>query len=153
MIGNIIVAFSNLPCLLPIYTSIYNNDLFTAIPIVSVSLFSFVSHLIENHKHGMPGIGLSTKISYFANRLDVISCIAVILRMLFIYYQRYGLVLHNNCFFLSLLMSFVILQISEYDKYNAKLRNRYIVCHYIWHISIFLLMQYFLENMIYTNQK
>ena len=44
---NIIVAFSNLPCILPLCTSFMNNDILTTIAIATVSIGSFTSHLIE----------------------------------------------------------------------------------------------------------
>ena len=88
---NFIVAISNFPAILPIYTSIINNDLTTTVAILFVALASFFSHIVENHKHGMPGIGYSMQTSYFLNRLDVLGCFFVVLRLSYIFYEKYGI--------------------------------------------------------------
>ena len=57
---NLLVSLTNLTCLLPLYTTIINKDYYTFMSILFVSLASVISHLVENHKHGMPGyIGYS----------------------------------------------------------------------------------------------
>ena len=50
---NIIVACSNILCILPIRTALMYNDMLTTLAISMVSFASFASHLIENHKHNM----------------------------------------------------------------------------------------------------
>lgn len=72
---NYIVALSNLPILCPLKLAIMNGDYWTGASIGFVGSMSFISHLIENHKHGMEGIGLSKQVSYLLNRFDVLGCV------------------------------------------------------------------------------
>lgn len=147
---NIIVSASNFLCYLPIVTAYNNRDYLTAGCIAFVSLMSILSHLIENHKHGMPGVGFSTEVSYFLNRMDVLGCIVVISRLFHIYYMKHGLVVPNDPgLFVTFIISFLLLRISEYDKYNPRLKWMYICTHCPWHMIIFPLMMYFLVKHVY----
>lgn len=69
---NLIVAVSNFPAIYPIITCYQNQDYITLITIGFVAIASLLSHVVENHKHGMPGIGVSNQISYLLNRFDVL---------------------------------------------------------------------------------
>jgi len=153
MISNLIVALSNFPCIYPISRSILQKDYLTTSIISFVASASFFSHLVENHKHGMPGIGFSKKISYFLNRIDVLGCLLVSLRFSQLYYLKYGLsvdvILKNKLSFMMLCLPFIFLRISEYDKYNPKLKNIYIITHSIWHMTIFRTMEIFLSKYLY----
>ncbi len=154
---NLLVALSNLPCYFPIQTALHNSDYLTASSIIFVSVFSFISHLVENHKHGMSGfpfLEFSRKVSYILNRLDVLGCFIVIIRFGYLFYSKYDtdlryLIKGNLLIFL--LMSVLFLRISEYDKYNARLKYLYMLTHCIWHISIFLTMNKFLIELIYLD--
>ena len=73
------MCLNNLPCVLPMITSYKNNDMITFGTIGYVASMSAISHLLENHKHGMPGF-FQTNWSYFFNRLDVIGSILTISR-------------------------------------------------------------------------
>lgn len=151
---NLVVAASNIPCVLPLYTSYVENDYLTFAVIAFVAFFSIISHLVENHKHGMTGmsfIKVSESTSYILNRFDVVGCVLVV--------TRFGWLLLNNCsiatlseyptFILLLIISFALNQISEYDKYNKNLKTMYVITHCLWHISIFYLMNEFLIIFIY----
>ena len=153
MILNIIVAFSNIPCIYPILLSLKNRDHITTIAITYVAAASFLSHLVENHKHGMPGIGFSKQTSYMLNRLDVAGCFIMAFRIGYIYFSKYGFsfdTINKNKFtFMLYFLPFILMRISEYDKYNPNLRSMYIITHSIWHISIFSTIHHFLKNFIY----
>ena len=153
MLANLLVALSNAPCYFPINTALANNDRITFGALAFVSSASFLSHLVENHKHGMPGIGFSKKVSYFLNRLDVLGCLVVSSRFSYLYFTKYGLsnspLLDNKLFILASVIPLIFLRISEYDKYNYRLKNVYIITHCIWHVSIFAVMNYFLVKIIY----
>ena len=150
---NLVLALSNFPVIYPVYQSIINNDYWTTVPIVFVGAMSFVSHLVENHKHGMPGIGFSESTSYILNRLDVLGSIMTGSRFAYLYYQKFGFsltgIVQNKFLFCWALLSFLFLRISEYDKYNPKLQNKYIVTHCAWHFNIYMVMNYFLKYVIY----
>jgi hypothetical protein len=152
MLRNILVAFSNTFAIFPIYQSIIYGDYLTCLVLTFVTS-SFISHLVENHKHGMPGIGFSKNISYFLNRLDVFGCVMVILRLMYLYWLTNGFYLmwiyNNNIIVYWSLITFSLNFISEYDKYNVTLQPLYLVTHILWHINIFLLIDYFLRHLIY----
>lgn len=152
---NIIVAVSNLPCLYPLYLTYKHNDWLTFGCITFVSVASFVSHLIENHKHGMPGVGYSRRASYIWNRLDVLGCVLVISRLTMLYYYKYGVnlmtVYNNKLLSTVVLLCFLILRISEYDKYNEQLKSRYMSTRCLWHVGILTCMGTYLSNIIYNN--
>lgn len=153
---NIIVAGSNLLCVLPIYTSYVNSDYYTFCAILFVASASIVSHLIECHKHGMPGIGFSAKTSYIFNRLDVIGCGLVTSRLCYILIKKYGItgilnVLINNRQLMALSTGLIaVMAISEYDKYNPRLKNRYILMHSIWHLGVFFTLNIILTGFVYN---
>ena len=84
---NLIVALTNTPVIYPILISLKAKDYLTIFSLIFVGTFFFLSHLVENHKHGMPGIGLSSDISYILNRLDVIGVFIVTLRMMYILFK------------------------------------------------------------------
>ncbi|QTF49193.1 hypothetical protein qu_301 [Acanthamoeba polyphaga mimivirus] len=150
---NLIVAISNFPAVLPICLSFLKRDFITFGTITFVSIASFISHLIENHKHGMPGIGFSQQTSYIWNRFDVLGCILSVARFSYLYYNRHGLnvvpIVNNKWLFAMTIPVFILLRVSEYDKYNPNLKTRYIITHCMWHAGIFGLMHYFLKNIVY----
>jgi hypothetical protein len=157
---NSLVAISNMPALYPILISYKNNDRITFTCILFLASASFISHLFENHKHGMHGmnfikyLNISSTTSYILNRFDVIGCIIVLIRFIYLYHSRYGynlnLITKNGLYFGALICSFGLNLLSEYDKYNPKLKYMYIVTHSIWHICIFYLMGQFLSKFIYN---
>lgn len=153
MFENIFVALSNFPCIFPICLTFINKDYLTCGLISFVVSASFSSHLVENHKHGMPGIGFSKQVSYVLNRVDVFGCLLIGSRFAQLYYLKYGLsidiIMKNKYVFLTYCLPFILGRISEFDKYNSKLKNIYIMTHSLWHISIFMTMNAFLLNFIY----
>lgn len=150
---NIIVTLTNLPCIYPIYISYKNKDYITTTSITYVASASIISHLFENHKHGMPGFGLSQNVSYILNRLDVFGSVLVISRFAYLLYKKYGfnknIVTQNYKLTFSAIVCAIFLRISEYDKYNTELKNMYIVTHSIWHMGIFTVMGKVLQDLIY----
>lgn len=153
MLANLYLALSNFPAVYPISRAHRHGDYTTAGIIFFVSVASFVSHLAENHKHGMPGIGLSQRVSYILNRFDVLGCVLVGCRLAQLYLSKYGLsmavAMDKKLKFLAMCLPFVLLRISEYDKYNPTLKPLYIATHPIWHASIFMAMDRFLLDFIY----
>lgn len=148
MLANIFVAVTNFPVVFPVITACGHGDVVTACVITYVGLASFISHLAENHKHGMAGIGFSREISYFLNRLDVLGCVLTVMRLGYLYYMRYGVGIMDSRM-LILFVPIVFLQISEYDKYNPALKNVYILYHSIWHITVYMSIDVFLRDFIY----
>lgn len=156
MIANILVAGSNVFGLCPIMRSYQRQDYITTGAIGFVTGASFLSHLIENHKHGMPGLacfGFSTNTSYFLNRLDILGCILVSCRLGYLYLKKHSLslrpILNSKYLLIGSLFALSLNLISEYDKYNINLKGMYIMTHICWHTSIFLIIDKFLQNIIY----
>ena len=144
------MCVNNLPALIPLYRSYMYKDRITCGTILYVSSMSAISHLLENHKHGMPGFfNSSSNLSYFFNRLDVIGSGLTIFRFAYLYYEKYGFninqLINNYQLIIITVLSFSCLRISEYDQYNSDLKNRYILFHSLWHLSIYSIMDYFLK--------
>ena len=78
---NLFLALTNLPILYPIWRSYQENDLLTFYLLCFLGVASFLSHLVENHKHSMRGIGFSPRFSYFLNRLDVLGSLLLAARL------------------------------------------------------------------------
>jgi hypothetical protein len=150
---NSLVALSNFGCLWPLSLSFRERDYWTFLSIGFVSMASFVSHLIENHKHGMPGIGFSKKISYIWNRIDIAGCGIIITRLIQLYVSKYGVTVYPLYNQKNILMypiiGFICMCISEYDKFNPALKTRYIFFHCLWHGLIFHSMHQYLRIIIY----
>lgn len=149
---NIIVALSNLPAIYPITVSFMQGDYLTCCCISFVTFFSFTSHLAENHKHGMPGIGFSKRTSDYLNKMDILGCALTGIRFSYLYYNLYGfrpVILSNPWLCAASVISLCFGKLSEYKKYDSRLQNRYIITHCLWHLSIFPIIGKFLTEFIY----
>jgi hypothetical protein len=139
---NWLVALTNLAAIYPIWITTSNGDIVSAMLLSHVAIASFVSHLFECHKHGMPGNGLSPHTSYLLNRWDGLACLLTTLRFIQLYSFYYGTrwmpILSQWIPCSSLAIGFILLRISEYDKYNPELKTRYIICHCAWHTAVFI---------------
>lgn len=138
---NIIVSMTNLSAIGPIVLSFMYSDYWTMFTILFVAIFSFLSHLVQNHKHCMPGIGFSQNISRKLNEIDIFGCVFVIIRFEILLQHKYIL---NYAYILTLLILILINFYSESDKINQSFKIKYIVSHSIWHIGIFIWLQIFL---------
>lgn len=148
------MCLNNLPALIPLRRSYMFDDMVTFGTIGYVSSMSAISHLLENHKHGMPGfIPNSSITSWFFNRLDVLGSALVVLRFSYLYYKKYGFnvkpLTDNITLVIASVLSFMCQRISEYDNKNVSLKNRYLLFHSAWHLSIYPIMDMFLSVLIY----
>lgn len=137
---NIILAFTNITSIFPIYVCLLYEDYLTAFLVSMAALFSFLSHLIENHKHGGTGIIIdnvdiiSRKTSFILNRFDGFFASLTFLRFVYlIFYYKIKLI---ELF--AALIAILSLFISEYDK-SKDTRLRYLLFHSSWHVCIFIL--------------
>ena len=136
---NILLAATNFTSLYPLYIA-WNNDIITFIILLNVTLASIFSHLFECHKHDMRGYYFHNKtLSYVLNRWDVIGCMIMIMRLLYMLYNLHLLWILSH-YFRPLFMLYIVLSISEYDKYNPYLKYVYICMHSIWHLGIFIII-------------
>ena len=147
---NLPTTITNLLFLLPISKAYHHNDYLTASAISAVGTASFISHLVENHKHGMPGmIDVSKNTSYFLNRLDIFGCVIVALRFGYIFITNWKRMRISRMEVILTLSALICNMASEYDKHNSRLKYcLYIPLHSIWHIMAAMLMNTFL-NKIY----
>lgn len=139
---NICIAFTNIASLPVIMKSMHEKDEITKNILIFVSLSSFVSHLIEKHKHGMTSFSFITNdMSYFMNRMDVLGCFMTIIRFILLFYKKYGLNVNKAIdypyYLLPICFCFNIL--SEFDKTQST-KKIYIICHSIWHLSVFYIL-------------
>lgn len=151
---NLWMCINNIPAVLPLWSSLKHNDITTFLSVGFVSFMSAISHLVENHKHGMPGwINVSKNVSIITNKLDVLGSFLIITRMTYLYYNKYGIdismLVSNWKLLLCVMMSVMCLKISEYDNQNVLIKRRYLVLHTIWHVTIYPLMFIYLESIIY----
>lgn len=144
---NLIMALSNLPALVPLYIIFCNKEDYTTGIILSLAVIaSFISHLLENHKHGMIGYyDVSSMTSYIWNKLDVIFANMVFLRIGYLYFNIYGFYIYDPHMIVNFLLIFLIGIFSEYDKYNPNLRNIYMIMHITWHCGIYILLAIFIH--------
>ena len=134
---NLITALSNFTCIFPIGLCFRNRDYITLFVLLFLSTFSFISHLIENHKHGMGLPQHSEKLSFWTNRMDGLGCLILGIRMIPMLWKVLRLL--SGPFILSSLGLFALLLISESEK-TIKTRTRFIITHSIWHIGAFLMI-------------
>ena len=143
---NLWMALTNLPILAPIHLACKNNDYWSCFVVGFVFVASFVSHLVENHKHGMPGfIKVSERVSYWWNRADVFGCGLVVGWAIVLYVVHRPPITYWDVLVTG--VSLVINVVSEYDKYNASLKwVPYMMLHSIWHVMAGYLLFMFLHK-------
>lgn len=156
---NFITAFTNFSALYPIKVSIVNGDYTTACVIMIMFLASFISHIAENHKHGMGDETSSKTLSYILNRIDVAMVFVLSSRICWLLYERFSdeayswgiwsviLVYFPNYkgLLISLALLFICNLLSESEKTIAT-RTRYVLLHSVWHLGVFGWLGVFLEQ-------
>ena len=153
---NYITAISNITCYFPIVATYRRKDYLTCGALCFVSAASFVSHLFETHKHDMSGImPVSKTTSYFLNRIDVLGCSIISIRLLYLFLIKmenkkiiFQMMKHYKTLLLCSL-PLLLLTISETDKLNPRLRTRYVITHSLWHLTVFPAINYLLKKIIY----
>ena len=147
---NLITTLTNIPILLPIYQSYVFRDYVTTFCITFVFIASTISHLIENHKHGMPGAipTISPRTSYIRNRLDVLGCAIVSIRFLILYIKYTPRLPYSEILFSAL--SLAVAALSEHDKYNPNTKwYPYLAFHPLWHLLAAHNMSLYLDKIYY----
>lgn len=146
---NLITAFSNISVLYPLYISNEAGDTITTNLLWLMFFASAISHLIENHKHGMGTKIIPEWVSLAANKIDVLMCIVLVINYSILFCVHYQF---DNTF--SLVKPFVarpfkiallvllphiylMNRISESEK-TIKTRKRYVILHSLWHFFIFI---------------
>ena len=133
----------------------------SALLIANSAFWSAISHLYENHKHGMGLKEHSRNFSYFLNRMDVVSAIVLFVHI-FLFLsnaflrgnnltENFGLVLttictHNQSKVLFTLLSFCCNIVSEEITTGEETRTWFILFHGIWHITIFLVLDLWIKD-------
>lgn len=141
---NWIVASSNAPVIMCIYYAWCNRDFISSMLLAFVGFASFVSHLVENHKHGMPGaIKVSQSASLAWNTLDKIGVFLCVVRGIQLFWNHIPSLWLLICMGLSLLLNLI----SESDKTPAT-KTRFIILHCAWHVTIFGCIAIYLKQNI-----
>lgn len=171
---NLLVAGSNFPCILPLFTSYRAGDYLTTITIGFSSIVSTAAHLFENYNHnmlGMPWLKVSKSTSHLLFRINDVGIVMVIARLMWLLYKKHKLnslrkLKEDPMSLLSLAVTFALHQLSDYsfnvpydriiprvlyDRICNRVNPRivYVCAHSLWHMSIFCLMDEFLKNFIY----
>lgn len=132
---NLITAFTNITAFFPLYRSCVHKDFITFGAISFVAVFSFISHLYENHKHGMGLKEHSKVVSYYLSKLDVLGAWIVVFRLLpmaFAVYDRVGIT-----YYVFAGITGFFGAISEYD-ITEETRTKYLIFHGLWHLGSFV---------------
>ncbi len=137
---NVLVACSNVCALYPISLA-YNAGDHVGTFVLSASLVtSFISHLVENHKHGMPGfVRVSNHTSLLWNRADVVCAYGVVLYVGWIYFAKFPYGFYDAKM-VHLAIALACGAISEWDKSAATKWRVFIPFHCAWHVLIFYLV-------------
>lgn len=148
---NLIVALTNAPALFPLYKLYSKGDYLSTGILSGLTLASFGSHLVENHKHNMKGVfpSLPLKISYWACKTDVLFSGLTAIRMAYLYYKKFGfslrIILRHPSLLLFAPVVALLGYVSEFDQYNPDLKRFYMLSHSLWHIGIFTLLNEFVR--------
>ena len=149
IIPNLLTAGSIFPCVFPIWCALAAGDIITACCLIFVSVASVISHLWENHKHGMKSITpINKSTSIILCQIDKFAAICTIIRLIYLYVQIYGFDFSRLLSYPLMFLPFLFLFVSEYDKYNPKLKWMYLATHPIWHLTAFIAMDFFLKTFI-----
>lgn len=137
---NLYVALSNAVAVYPIWLA--RERPADCWLLVGVALASAVSHLVENHKHDMPGVlpWLPPRISFWINRVDAIFAFCAIARFSYLY-LFYAKSVDLKVVIVAIVAVMVNL-ISESD--TGKLV--YIPWHIVWHLMAFSLVANVLQS-------
>ena len=147
---SVALAMSNVVCVFPSEAASQGGDYEMGRYVIFVAVVSCVSHLVMKHKHGMRGIAVSIRTSRAWNIVNTIACcgLAVAIVVRFLRVCTWSDVAENKLTFLLYLVPFVFLWISESDK-TPYTRVRYFVCHLIWHVSIYVVMNDLFRRFLY----
>lgn len=129
----------------------------TSLSIGFTSIASTIAHLFENDTHGMTGIKwlrVSKSTSHLLFHINSIGIVMVVIRLLWLLLNKhksksFSELKKDHVSLLSLVVSLVLHQVSDYNMYNPKYKMWYVCTHSLWHMSIFCLMDEFLKNFIY----
>lgn len=139
---NVVTACTNLVAIWPIRNLIRKQDELTASLLIFAAWASFVSHLLESHKHGSIGFGFPKPWSLRLNYLDRLGCALLIPRVTYIALTQMRN--KNLCLFLGCAsLCFVANKISEAD-HSPLTQTRYLLFHNFWHAGIFATLGMFL---------
>lgn len=139
---NLLTTITNFTSYYPIRRALLHGDWITALIISFAAMASAVSHLFESHKHQMTGFGTDPKISYLLNRVDVLAVIMTLGRVLYLWYWGHFKILEHLTLLFSLILAWGCNLISESDPGYTY----YLPFHCVWHLSIFLILDRYLEG-------
>lgn len=144
---NILTAMTNVVAVYPLYIAYKAGDSGTLSLVGLAATASFLSHLFESHKHAMWGFGTSHKISSILNAIDIVAAIGLTGKIGKMGYNLYS---KGDTSYLCKILALygicnMFLLLSESD-YSAATKQRYLICHNIWHIGIFTILGMFLSH-------
>lgn len=146
MIGNILVALTGLAFMAPMNYASVNNDKVTVWSIFPVLVFTFFSHLVENHKLGSIGIpSVPHNVSIVLNWLDRLGVLIVASRFMYIGLINWGK--WQLCTD-DVLLTLVTLMLGFLSEQRVdRIWYHHIPLHSMWHIMVSRNMMVFLSKM------
>lgn len=136
-IWNMFLASTNVAALWPMYY-VNKNDHAMCVLIYGAACSSFVSHLLQSHKHEMVGFGTSKEVSHVLNMIDI--SFAVNLALHVFRRMSWNLVWEFGPW---LTMSYVCNLISERVVISKRM---FVLFHSAWHVSMFYLLGQILQR-------
>lgn len=136
-VWNVFLASTNIAALWPIYYMNKNNYT-TCFLICGAACSSFMSHLLQSHKHNMVGFGTPKELSRVLSMVDI--SFAVNLALHLFLRMSWNLV---EEFAPWLIVSFACNLISERASLSKPM---FVLFHSMWHISIFFLLGQILQR-------
>lgn len=129
ILPNIICTVTNLWALPAIYNYTVNDMVLQAYCVFFIMIASICYHMIEHHKHNMPGIGIfDDKLSHhiFLNLDRALSIISIIV--------CYDSIIFTKPYLMIVLFAISCVTIAENF---AKSIPSYVIWHSLWHLSVF----------------
>lgn len=139
---NLLTTITNFTSYYPVRRALEKGDWLTAGIISFAGISSAVSHLFESHKHLMDGFGTDPKISYLLNRVDVFAVVVTLGRVLYLWSRGNFRIFEHRNLLSKLILAWGCNLISEQDPGYTY----YLPFHCIWHLSIFLILDRYLES-------
>jgi hypothetical protein len=144
IILNCVLAFSNITAIYPIRTAFLRKDFLTFLPVLLVSLASFISHIVANHRNGLRGVYpslVSVRQSALLTDIDRVLSIFIFARLLYLlptkkFNRHQQKSLGPNYIFRVCLLLF-------FNTLSALLTSHeivypYVAVHSTWHVFIYL---------------
>jgi len=135
MLTNTFMALTNLVALPSIIQLFQQTRYVEFFVVFGAAISSFIYHLIEHHKHGMPGIGYFDSRFWHIFFLNMDRVFAFLTVIILAYYNPNAITKKRIIF--TGLIALVFMTLSETLYRPVRYQKQYIILHTIWHIMAY----------------